>query len=113
MVCQIKLESDGHLDKLFKRLAKLGLLVIDDFLLTATTEYEQKYLMEVFEIRSREKVLILSSQMSTSEWHKKMGGGAVIDRAPSNAYRIIIEGESLRQQNGLDETDSSSSTKRD
>ncbi len=106
MVCQIKLESDGHLDKLFKRLAKVCLLVIDDFLLTATTEYEQKYLMEVFEIRSREKVLILSSQMSTSEWHKKMGGRAVaevvIDRATSNAYRIIIEGESLRQQNGLD-----------
>lgn len=106
MVCQIKLESDGHLDKLFKRLAKVCLLVIDDFLLTTTTEYEQKYLMEVFEIRSREKVLILSSQMSTSEWHKKMGGRAVaevvIDRATSNAYRIIIEGESLRQQNGLD-----------
>lgn len=36
-------------DKLFnylKKLAKLDVLVIDDFLLTPTTEREQKYLMK-------------------------------------------------------------------
>lgn len=35
--------------------------------------------MEVFEIRSREKSLILCSQMTSVEWHKKLGGGAIAD----------------------------------
>lgn len=97
-------DSEGRLDKLFKKLAKVDLLVIDDFLLTTTTEFEQKYLMEVFEIRSRGKALVLSSQMNDVEWHKKLGGGAIaeaiIDRVSNNSHRIIISGESLRLGNG-------------
>ncbi|WP_414045344.1 ATP-binding protein [Macrococcus equi] len=57
--------------------------------------------MEVFEIRSREKSLILCSQMNSVEWHKKLGGGAIadaiLDRAVSKCYKIFLEGESLRK----------------
>ncbi|CAM4201117.1 ATP-binding protein [Lacicoccus alkaliphilus] len=81
-------EFHGNLDKLLKKLMKVDVLVIDDFLLTSTKEQEQKHLMEVFELRSREKSLILCSQMSSTEWHKKLGGGAIadaiLDRACSN-----------------------------
>lgn len=85
------------------------MLVIDDFLLTPTTEHEQKYLMEVFELRSRHRSLILSSQMETGEWHKKLGGGAIanaiLDRAISNSYHIYIYGDSLRMKTGTANTD--------
>src|SRR5699024_2395367 len=46
-------EFHGNLDKLLKKLMKVDVLVIDDFLLTSTKEQEQKHLMEVFELCSR------------------------------------------------------------
>lgn len=56
--------------------------------------------MKVFELRSRDRSLIISSKMETGEWHKKIGGGAIVDamlnRAVSNSYYIFIHGESLR-----------------
>lgn len=99
-------EFHGALDKLLKKLMKIDVLVIDDFLLTSTKEQEQKHLMEVFELRSREKSLILCSQMSSAEWHKKLGGGAIadaiLDRACSKSYKLILSGESLRKIDGID-----------
>lgn len=94
-------DYNNNLDRLLKKISRTDILVIDDFLLTNTTEQEQKYLMEVFEIRSREKSLILCSQMTSVEWHKKLGGGAIadaiLDRAVSKSYKIFLEGESLRK----------------
>lgn len=94
-------EFQGRLDKLLKKLIKVDVLVIDDFLLTSTNEQEQKYLMEVLEMRSRDKSLILCSQMASAEWHKKLGGGAIadaiLDRATSKAYKLLLRGESFRQ----------------
>lgn len=94
-------ELEHEMVKRLKQLTKVDILVIDDFLLTPTSELEQKYLMEVFELRNRSKPLILCSQMSTAEWHKKLGGGAIadaiLDRAISNAYQLIIEGSSQRR----------------
>ncbi|MGO4940678.1 ATP-binding protein [Fundicoccus sp. Sow4_D5] len=97
-------DIEDRLPSYLKKISKLDVLVIDDFLLTPTTEHEQKYLMEVFELRSRHRSLILSSQMETGEWHKKLGGGAIadaiLDRAISNSYHIYIYGESLRMKSG-------------
>lgn len=102
-------DLEDRLTNYLKKIAKLDVLVIDDFLLTPTTEHEQKYLMEVFELRSRDKSIILSSQMETGEWHKKLGGGAIadaiLDRAVSNSYHIFIHGDSLRTKNGSAITD--------
>lgn len=64
-------DIEDRLPSYLKKISKLEVLVIDDFLLTPTTEHEQKYLMGVFELRSRHHSLILSSQMETGEWHKK------------------------------------------
>ena len=94
-------DYNNNLDRLLKKISRADILVIDDFVLTNTTEQEQKYLMEVFEIRSREKSLILCSQMTQVEWHKKLGDGAIadaiLDRAVSKSYKIFLEGESLRK----------------
>lgn len=100
---------DDWLPLFLKKINKVDVLVIDDFLLTSTNEIEQKYLMEVFELRSRDKSLLLSSQMETGEWHKKLGGGAIadaiLDRAVSNSYHIYLSGDSMRQETGSEMTD--------
>lgn len=103
-------ELDNKLTSHFKKLSKIDLLVIDDFLLTPTTQEKQKYLMEIFELRSRDKSTLISSQMEIGEWHKKLGGGAIadtiLDRAVSNSYHLYISGDSMRrQQNGSSNSD--------
>lgn len=90
-----------EIEKVLRKLIKVDVLVIDDFLLTNTSELEQKHLMELFELRNRSKSLILCSQMSTAEWHKKLGGGAIadaiLDRAISQSYHVFISGEFQRK----------------
>ncbi|MFC3901105.1 IS21-like element helper ATPase IstB [Aliicoccus persicus] len=105
----VQADLEDKLENYFKKIMKLDVLVIDDFLLTPTTQDEQKYLMEVFELRSRNRSLIISSQMETGEWHKKLGGGAIadaiLDRAISNSYHLHISGDSLRMKGGSTTTD--------
>ena len=100
----VQADLEDKLTNYLKKIAKLDVLVIDEFLLTPTTQDEQKYLMEVFELRSRDSSLIISSQMETGEWHKKLGGGAIadaiLDRAISNSYHLYISGDSLRMKAG-------------
>jgi DNA replication protein DnaC len=62
-----------------KKRAKLGVLVINDFLLTSTTEHKQKYLMEVFELRSRDRSLIISFQMEKCECLKMYTSGVIAE----------------------------------
>lgn len=93
-------EIENNMMKVLKKFIKVDVLIIDDFLLTSTSELEQKHLLELFELRNRSKPLILCSQMNTAEWHKKLGGGAVadaiLDRAISKSYHVFISGESKR-----------------
>lgn len=110
LLCEMaQAELEDKLPLYLKKITKFNVLVIDDFLLTPTTEHEQKYLMEVFELSSLKRSLILSSQMEAGEWHKKLGGGAiadaVLDRAVSNSYHIFIHGDSLRMKDGSVTTD--------
>jgi len=57
--------------------------------------------MEVFELRNQYKPLILRSQMSTAKRHKKLDGesiaDAILNRAISNVYKLIICGNSQRK----------------
>lgn len=41
-------DMDNQMPKALKRLRKVDLLIVDDFLLTSTNSTEQKYLMKIF-----------------------------------------------------------------
>lgn len=94
-------DMNDRLPNYLKKLDKIDVLVIDDFLLTSTNELEKNYSMEL-ELRCCSHSLVLSSQMEIGEWHKKLGGGAIadaiLDRAISNSYHIYIAGDSMRQE---------------
>ena len=100
----VQADIEDRLINYLKKIAKLDVLIIDDFHLTPTTQDEQKYLMEIFELRNRNRSLIISSQMEKVEWRKKLGGGdiadAILDRAISNFYHLYISGNSLRMKTG-------------
>ena len=66
----VQADLEDKLVNYLKKIARLDVLDIDNFLLTPTTQDEQNYLMEIFGLRSRNQFLIISSQMETGEWHK-------------------------------------------
>lgn len=92
----------GNIRQFIKQIAKLDLLIIDDFLLSSTTQHEQQDLMEVIEKRSRDRSTIFCSQMDIEEWHRRLGSSAIadsiLDRIIPKSYKLILKGESMRSR---------------
>lgn len=84
-----------------KKLNKVDLLVIDDFLLTNTSAAEQSDILEILEYRTNRKSTIFTSQFSIEGWHSRLGKGpvadAILDRIANSSYTIFLQGKSLRE----------------
>jgi DNA replication protein DnaC len=92
--------GDGSHLKTLARLARVQLLIIDDFLLTRPAEAEQKDLLEIVEDRYQLGATIIASQCPLGDWHPNLGdptlADAICDRLLHNAYRIELRGDSMR-----------------
>lgn len=92
--------GDGSHLRALARLARVQLLIIDDFLLTRPAETEQKDLLEIIEDRYQLGATIVASQCPIGEWHPNLGdptlADAICDRLLHNAYRIELRGDSMR-----------------
>jgi len=98
----VQARAQGTYDRLLKRLAKLSVLIVDDFGLSSLTEREKQDLLEAVEERYGSGATVLTSQLPASDWHEYLGGGriadAVLDRLVHNAHRIELRSEeSLRK----------------
>lgn len=89
------------IERLIKKYLKYDVLIIDDFLITIIPkESEKNVIYQILDkrIRSSNGSLIICSQISPQGWCEKLGGDAIaegiIDRITSNAYKIIMQGES-------------------
>ena len=75
-------------------------LVIDDFANTKMTEEDALQIFKVMEYRYGFKSTIIASQLEPTEWHRNFGASqladSILDRIVSNAYKIILSGDSLR-----------------
>ena len=96
-------QGDGTHLKALNRLAKIQLLILDDFLLATPTDAERKDLLEIIEDRYATGSVILTSQLPTKEWHDAIDeptlADAICDRLFHNAYKIELKGDSLRDGN--------------
>ncbi len=87
------------------RLAKIDVLILDDFLLAPMTDVERRDLLEVVEDRYGKRSTILTSQLPTKSWHESLGdptiADAICDRLVHNAHVLTLRGSSMRRQKGL------------
>jgi DNA replication protein DnaC len=87
------------------RLAKIDVLVLDDFLLAPLTDIERRDLLEVLEDRYGKTSTVITSQLPTKSWHEALGdptiADAICDRLVHNAHILSLRGSSLRRQKGL------------
>ena len=92
--------GDGSHLKALARLARVQLLIIDDFLLTQLSDIERRDLLEVVEDRYQAGATIIASQCPIQDWHPNIGdptlADAICDRLLHNAYKIEMRGDSMR-----------------
>lgn len=93
--------ADGRYPLLMKKLASTDVLVIDDWGLTKLTAAQRRDLLEVLDDRHNRKSTLVTSQLPVEHWHKIIGdptlADAILDRLVHNAYRIQLQGESMRK----------------
>ncbi len=93
--------ADGSYVRLLAKLAKVDVLVIDDWALTPVRDQERRDLLEILEDRYGQHSTIMSSQLFPKQWYEYLGdhtlADAILDRIVHNAHRIVLKGPSRRK----------------
>jgi len=96
--------GDGRYVRRLAQLAKVGVLVLDDFLLTSPSLIEAKDLLEVIDDRSQVRSTLVISQLPVEAWHPSLTAGdptladAILDRLVHDAHRLALKGSSMRRR---------------
>lgn len=96
-------KADGTYGTLLGKLAKIEVLILDDFGLGKLRESNRHDLLEVLEDRYGDRSTIVTSQLPIKQWHEWIGdptlADAILDRLVHNAYKIDLKGPSIRKEN--------------
>jgi DNA replication protein DnaC len=92
--------GDGRFPRLFKNLARVELLILDDWGLAPLTSSQGRDLLEIVDDRHGRASTIVTSQLPVDHWHEMIAdptiADAVLDRLVHTAHRIALSGETLR-----------------
>ena len=93
---------DHTVEPELRRLIGVDLLLLDDFGLDAMDPTESRDVYELFLERHRAGSIIVTSNRGPDEWlatfADPMRAQSAIDRFTSNAYDLVLDGESYRQR---------------
>jgi len=94
--------ADGTFPAVLKRLARVDVLVLDDWGLVQPKETERRDLLEILEDRYGNRSTIITSQLPTTKWHDHLGdptvADAICDRVLHGAHRLLLKGPSRRKE---------------
>jgi DNA replication protein DnaC len=92
--------ADGSYNKFLARLAKLDLLVIDDFALIALADDLSRDFLEIIDDRVGCRSTVIASQLPVDHWHETITNStiadAILDRVVHKSYKITLKGKSMR-----------------
>lgn len=93
--------GDGRFSRLFRSLTKCDLLILDDWGPDRLNPGQRRDLMEIVEDRYGAGSTLITSQLPVDKWHDVIGeptfADAILDRLVHNAYRIELDGPSMRK----------------
>jgi DNA replication protein DnaC len=93
--------ADGSYGRVLARLAKIDLIVLDDWLLTPLKEAERRDLLEIIEDRAERRSTLVAGQVPVTAWHEVIGdptlADAICDRLVHRAHKITLKGSSQRE----------------
>ncbi len=94
--------TDGTYVRRLAGLARLDLLVLDDWGLTPLTDPQRRDLLELLDDRYDRHSTLVAAQLPQEHWHDYLGdptlADAILDRLVHHAHKIPLQGESLRKQ---------------
>lgn len=94
--------GDGRHARMLKALAKINVLILDDWGLAVLSPSERRDLLEILEDRNGRGSTIVTSQLPVEHWHEAIGdptlADAILDRLIHNAHRLQLAGESMRKR---------------
>jgi DNA replication protein DnaC len=100
--------GDGRYAKLLAKLAKVNVLILDDLGPEPMLPEHRRDLLEIAEDRCGRGSFIITSQVPIDQWHQVIGdptlADAILDRITHAAYRIKLDGPSMREPEKLLET---------
>src|SRR5262245_42188162 len=93
--------GDGRFARLFRMLVKVDLLVLDDWGPDRLAASQRRDLMEIVEDRHGRGAMLITSQLPVNTWHEVIGertlSDPILDRIVHNAYRLELDGPSMRK----------------
>lgn len=93
--------ADGSYGRLLDRIAKVDVLVLDDWGLAAVPPASRQDLLEVIDDRTGTRSTIVTSQLPTKLWHDHIGdptiADAICDRLLNSAHKLELKGPSRRK----------------
>jgi DNA replication protein DnaC len=97
---------DGGYAACVKRLRKVRLLIVDDWLLTPLRQEEARDIFELANDRYGNASTIFGTQVKPEGWHAQIGcaalADAILDRIIHNSYPLTIAGtDSMRKRKGI------------
>jgi DNA replication protein DnaC len=99
--------ADGSYGRVLGRLARVDVLVIDDWGHAPMRDQERRDLVEVLDDRHGFRSTIMTSQLPVAKWHDHIGdptnADAICDRVLHNAHRLVLKGPSRRKKEGATE----------
>jgi DNA replication protein DnaC len=94
---------------LLKQLARVELLVIDDFGLAPLADQTVRDLLEVLDDRYDRASTLITSQLPLDQWHSYLGdrtvADAILDRLVHNAHKVALKGDSMRKRQAVNRKD--------
>jgi DNA replication protein DnaC len=96
--------ADGSHSKMLYHLARVELLIVDDWAMAPMTEAERRDFLEICDARYQARSTLLTSQLPVASWHAQIAdptiADSILDRLVHNAHRIELKGESMRKKRG-------------
>jgi len=93
--------ADGTFARLLAKIARVDVLIIDDWGLATPREAERNDLLEILEDRCGNRATIMTSQVDPKHWHQLLGeptvADAIVDRILHRAHKIALKGPSKRK----------------
>jgi len=93
--------ADGSFPKLLRSLARVRLLIFDDWLRDPLSRSQARDLLEILDDRYGRSATMVVTQVPVTDWHSRIPdptiSDAVLDRLIHNAYRLELKGESMRK----------------
>jgi len=96
-----QVRADGSLTNMLRSLARINLLILDDWMRDSITTQNAQDILEVLDDRFGHTATLIASQVPIPDWHRRIPdptlADAILDRLVHNAHRIELKGESQRK----------------